>query len=47
MELKNVPRLLPLAAIPVANALRFVKYCGITATLGSNKHPAPVPTVIP
>lgn len=42
---KNIPILLPLAAIPVAKALRVVKYCGITAKLGSNRKPAPSPTV--
>ena len=44
---KEIPRLLPAAARPVARALRFVKYCGNTATLGKSMQPEPTPTTRP
>jgi hypothetical protein len=37
----------PVIAIPIANALLFVKYGGIMAVLGTNKHPLPIPTTRP
>jgi hypothetical protein len=46
-RIQHLPSELPAAAIPVANALRLMKYCGITATPGSNMPPKPIPTASP
>jgi hypothetical protein len=42
-----LPRLLPVEAIPVANASFVVKYCDTITTLGRNNNPQPIPTVTP
>jgi len=39
----EIPRLLPLAAIPVANAFLVEKYVATIATLGTKRHPNPMP----
>jgi hypothetical protein len=40
----NIPKLLPDAANPVANAFFLEKYVAMIATLGTNKQPQPTPT---
>ena len=44
---RNIPILLPLAAIPVANAFRFEKYWGMIAKEGTKIQPLPRPMQIP